>query len=485
MKTLPKLKPEKKSRKRSDSVAKASPRETVRVALPVHQQIGDPAFLGFIPDWADFHMVYERAFNPLNEINPRPFLVEHFLLMTFRRRVSIVPQEFVRQFYFNNPIGKNWRSRLLAKAASNWKQLDHPGLRKRFTDCMFCLSGGRRHTHMRIVCRYPPKLQHFFVIQRNGELVCHDQWKREAGDDYSLRDHPPHKSAESFLHFGGPNSEKYKGLIARRVIRKAYWPMLLLGWQAGLCKFAIRALLGVTGELTRADGKQLVISNIDVPTIRNQKGRCPVLEANLDYVIFGGNRRKAIGQGYQLFGRTNQGWVKRLGLEQAYKSDRKAWRMYVARFVFRVLFSKLIPDQLGLTVAAYHAGKNEWKGLADLRRATRSESGLTWIEQATIRIYAPANWSFLWRSYLSQQLGYSWIPENSSQLASSLNNNFITPKETLAFLEKSELTREQFANELTRFAGETISTKKIQRYIAGTTSTPEFQKLLTDYVRSS
>lgn len=476
--------PEKIEHKLDAALQNTSPDTDTLVAEP-DRRIGDPNFFGFVPDWADIYNPVTNFFNPLKEEDLQTFLLEHFLLMQFLSRKPTVPQEFIRQFYFTNPFQKNWRSRLPKKISrKNWRTLDTFREPRQFPNCLHCSLGFKAHTHIQVNPQLTRDLEPFFVVKRDGKLFFDDQRKdkNELGI-YVGKEPALHTRPDSFLHFRGRNKERNSRMRSKGIIRKAYWPTLLFGWQAGLDKFAIRALLGITNELTRVDGSQLVFSNTTVPLVRTRKGSCPELEANSDYIVFGGNREVAKGQGYALFGRTNEGWIKRLGLGDAYKVQRKSWRMYVAKFVFDSLLTRMIPQEFQLTVAGYHSGKNEWKGLDELRRASRSETGFDWIDKATIRFYAPADWNIRWRAYLSQRLGYSWIPGSSSECHSTLNSKFITPAELSTYIKSQGITQKELADRLTRLARQKVSTKKIQRFMAGTTQTPEFGKLLTDLIR--
>ena len=407
--------------------------------------------------------------------------------MQFRRHNAIVPQEFIRQFYFKNPFPRNWRALLPGRLGKSLRRIaDTIRRRRQSSFCLFCRSGRKKHTHYQIRCNVPEDLKPVFVVERGGKIFFDGQRKERTQHGVSLGKEPAlHTRNDSFIHYLGKNKALNEKMRSKGTIRKAYWPTLLFGWQAGLSKYTIRALLGVTSELTRDGGKQHVLSNAMVPLIRSRNGLCPELDSNEDYIVFGGNRKVAKGQGYALFGRTDEGWVKRLGLGDAYEvpKSRKSFRMFVAKFVFETLFGKLIPSEFQLTVAAYHSGKNEWKGLDELRRACRNEVGFDWIDKATIRIYAPCNWSDQWRAYLSQQLGYSWIPADSSECFPTHRPNSVA-KELLSYLQVQGITREQLSDQLTELAGQSISPKKIQRYVNGQTQTPEFERLLSNYLRS-
>ena len=143
-----------------------------------------------------------------------------------------------------------------------------------------------------------------------------------------------------------------------------------------------------------------------------------------------------------------------------------------------------LPAELGLIVGAYNKSVNEWKGLGDLLKMCRSETGFRWINNSTIRFYAPTDWCVRWRSYLSKQLGYTSIPACSAECNSHVSPSAVSKEELRSFIASEGLTLTQLAQQLTSAGGKEVSYKKIQRYMAGTTQTPELGKLLFDFVRS-
>ena len=299
----------------------------------------------------------------------------------------------------------------------------------------------------------------------------------------------------NFLGIRSPcclSTQRKKKQFTRRLkegkFRLLYLPTLLLGTVAKLFRYEIRALLGITNELSGTKLDPLIISNAIVQNNKNTSARggmlCPLLNPNSDYVVFGGNRRKS--SGYRLFGATDRGWVHRLGLRDAYQvkgRSQKSFRMAVAKFMFETLFAGL-PRELQITVAAYNAGENQWKGLDDLQLACRSEAGFNWIDKATIRFFAPVDWCYQWRSYLSKTLGYSWIPATSSERAPSPKIDFVTPSDVRSFVQSKGWNRDELASELSSVAGCSISKKTIQRHLSGESQTDSFWLAATRLVRS-
>lgn len=466
---------------------KKDPLHTVAALEPVR---AGATFFGFIPDWADFcYDTRQYLFNPTEGRNSQEMLIQHFALMQFKYRTQQVPQEFVRQFYYKQPLEQNWRARLPQKInSSDWRAVDDFRSPRIYDKCIFCSSGYESHTHFQIASVIPKALLQLFAVRlQNGKLSCAAEIRQQQQRNDAVAPPVVHKHKDSFLYLSGSHQELYKKLKKEGVIRKAYWPTLLLGRAAGLSADAIRALFGITNELTRSKRRSLIVSDRSVPLVRKLKGICPILDTGTDYVIFGGNRRNGVGQGYTLFGRTGNGWNDRLLLPgkalQKNEAPLNQRQKTVAEFVFGKLFAELIPPEFGLKVAAYHSGKREWKGLADLQRACRSKPGLNWIDKSTIRIFAPVDWTYRWRDYLSKTLGYSWIPSTSTELAPQSHAELIsTPEQLSNYILETGCNRDELADELSLLAGYSISKKKIQRHLSGETQTPKFDSLISEFL---
>ena len=435
---------------------------------------------GFVPDWAYFCTAIKDQFKMYGSSNSRTLLLEHFCLMQFKQPCPVVPQEYVRQFFAKYQVQQNWRSRLPGKIGRNWKILDSYRAKKTYSNCTFCSQGFPPHTHFSFSAETPNSLLPLLTIKDlDGKPFFTTQSKAGGSLESVGRSYLEQKG--SFLCFSSENRKLVNQLRKSGKIRKAYWPMLLLGWEAGLTRQQIRALLGITWEQTRNSDKQtLIISEGIVPIIGKTQGRCPLLEKSQDYVVFGGNRKDHRGEGYSLYGRTQQGWMKRFGFTEAYDRKGDCWRQDT-KSILDVLST--LPAELGLIVGAYKKSENKWKGLGDLIKMYRSEAGFRWIENSTIRFYAPTDWCDQWRDYLSKQLGYTRIPCCSAECSSHARHDAVSQEELRSFIASEGLSLTQLAQQLTSVGGE-VSYKKIQRYMAGTTQTSELRKLLSDFVRS-
>lgn len=478
--------------KLDDAFEKCSSKEAEResrstVMVKEHGDSG-PEFIGYLSDFARFDIDVLDRFPMFGSEDICGNMFERFALMQFKKPRVVVPQEFIRQFYFPAHRQRNWRKRLLQKTPMNWHEIDSYSDRKAFDSCAFCHAGLKRHTHFELNIGSTQAMKEFLAVTRSdGTEVFADQVAEEYGGlgkaESSFIRHK--KSAFSFK---GTKRKQFIKCLEQGKFRLLYLPPLLLGTVAGLFRHEIRALLGITNELSGSKREPRIISNAIVRnnrrTTRDGGMFCPLLDPGKDYVAFGGNRRN--GAGYRLFGDTNQGWIHRLGFWDAYRIKgrrQKSFRMKVAKFIFGSLFADL-PQELHITVAAYHAGENQWKGLSDLQLACRSEAGFSWIDKSTIRFFAPADWCFQWRSYLSNQLGYSWIPATSSECAPASDPNFVTPAELRSFAEFQGWNRDELASELSRVAGNSISKKTIQRHLSGEHQSPKFWRAATELLRS-
>ena len=450
---------------------------------------GGVDFFGFVPEFANCQMSLLDKMQMCGDNNFLAPVLEHYALMQFRRTNALLPPEFVRQFFLPSPRQANWRAKLAKEIPADWQALDTYRNPKVFEKrCTFCRAGYERHTHFNFHPRVSEDLKKFLTCRNSrGEKVFVRKELLQSADEVRAIV----RRRDSFLCFNQQNQKHYRKLINAGSIRKVYLPTLLLGGVAGLSRQEIRALLGVTSELTRGDGQPLRIINAAVPDVRrstsSKTAYCPLLDKDEAYVVFGGNRRNGKGMGYDLFGRTGKGWVRRLGRADAYKDgdkNKKAFRMSVAQFIFGDVFKGMLTEELELVVAAYHPAKNEWKGLADLQRACRSEHGFDWINQSTIRFFAPYDWCYRWRAFLSRRLGYKWIPATSSEQASSTNFKLATPSDVTRFISDRGWNRDQLARELSKLAGHLISKKKIQRHLSGESQTSEFWRLATELIKS-
>ena len=447
-------------------------------------------FFGYVPDFALIDMDFLPGFPMFGRKPLQQPTLEWFALMQFKKPKVILPQEFVRQLYFPAPIQQNWRPRLEEKIPKHWTPLDNYKTRKNFDSCAFCHNGISPHTHFEIQIGATKSLQKFLAILDNDgkEIFADQRAPVYEGLDKAILSFVRRKG--SFFSFRGERKKLFTEYCKQGKFRLVYLPTLLLGSVAGLHRHEIRALLGITNELSGTKEEPLTISKASVPDIRSSKKSrkmfCPLLDPTQDYVVFGGNRRNGFGTGYKLFGRTDQGLVRRMGFWDSYKIvgyRQKPFRMSVARFIFESLVP-MLPGELQLTVAAFHPGRNEWKGLYELQQACRSEAGFNWINQSTIRFFAPTDWCYQWRSYLSKQLGYNWIPATSSECTQASNPNFVTSSELLMLAKSQGWNRGELAHHLSRIAGHEISKKKIQRHLSGESKTPEFWRLATELVRS-
>jgi hypothetical protein len=223
--------------------------------------------------------------------------------------------------------------------------------------------------------------------------------------------------------------------------------------------------------------------------VPSNKTQCPFLDKDQEYVVFGGNGRRA-GLGYQPVGRTNKGWLSKLMVphERAPGRETKASQLRRLRF----LLSNLVPrlqENFGIVAVAHHPGSNEWRGPDALAKLAMTESGFDWLQKTTIRFYAPEDWTTRWRNLLCARLGYQSIPKNSSEVFTGQRKR--DPKRVdnlVQFLKERKLTQAKFAAALSKHFGMTFSEKRVQIHLSGKRDKQDFWDfvwLYLDFISTS
>lgn len=349
-------------------------------------------FYGYIPDFADADAASILGdFDIYNTTENDGYFLKMYLVWRLQRSNVLIPDIWLRQWRWGGHWPKNWRQALKKKlGVSRWMD----------------------ENHSVSVCTKSRCLLHGF--ESGHRHVSFDrEWKWGLLEAFAQ---PAAAEGHRIFHLNDTQKcwSQEKSILRKqaRLIR-AYWPGLIfgssprVGWNPG----QQRLLQGIVYELTRPIGQkygQQAITKGKVVTAGNGKHSvlCPLLDKNKKYVVFGGNGRRH-GRGYQLVGRTSKGWLHRAGFPEAPKRGSSVRFKAVAMLLANL---EVLARDLELVVAGYHAKRREWKGIADLQDCLRTGNGQDWLEECSVRIYAPHNWQLLWRYFFSKRMCFRWIP---------------------------------------------------------------------------
>jgi hypothetical protein len=219
----------------------------------------------------------------------------------------------------------------------------------------------------------------------------------------------------------------------------------------------------------RRDAADVVSNRMVHP--HGQKGHkivCPLLEEHRRYVVFGGNLRLHRGCGYRLFGSAKSCWLEFAGYD-ATEYQNNPWRCVKAFFDDLAILAEMFD----LTVAARHHSRGEWKSLAELRACLKSGSGQDWIEECTLRIFAPEDYLLRWRYMFAKRLGFRWIaggeecPFGDHDTPGEATK-IVRGDQLAAFLNERRWTCAKLAKRLK------CSPKTVGRHLSGERSNPDF-----------
>jgi len=422
------------------------------------QPLSGSPFHGYVPDFADADRNDILDGFKLYEVGSRrPWLLPRLFLVWIMQRTDVMlPDVWLRQFIWGGHWPKNWR-------ASQRKRL-----------------GVRRND------KRPARCQHDAVVcPISGTNVRHRHYaplpKLTFGLLESFAEAPLPNGHRIFWLHDGENKEQKNEARKMGLLVRAYWPGLLFGSspKVGWTPRQQRLLQGIVYELTRPHkqkhGQHLVSGG---KVITAGKGtylvRCPLLDPERKYVVFGGNGLRR-GRGYQIVGRTSKGWLHRAGFPAA--PDRGSPVRIAAISMLLDNFEVLARD-LELVVAGYHAKRKEWKGLSDLQACVKTGFGQDWLEECTVRIYAPADWLLRWRYFFSKRMGFCWIPASvddqgpftESHDWEADESKKPTREDIRTWLRETGSTQEDLARALG------CSRRSVNRYLTGTRWTTDFAK---------
>ncbi|MEM6257425.1 MAG: hypothetical protein AAGI37_03840 [Planctomycetota bacterium] len=407
--------------------------------------------------------------------------VNYFCLLTVRQADFQIPETLFRQCWWGGKYPKNWRPALT-------KLLPHRSLDQRPCHPDTCLLHGlaSSHSHYRCSQETYGVLEQFATSTPTAQGVVITDGN---GVD------PDRK-----INVDAPNKKQIKAQMLRESrIAPIYWPALLFG-QSPKIKWGpdgTRALLGLVRELARTQNENdleeaggLVIKGNMVAGAGAEPVCCPYLSPKGRYVTFGGNGKKTrVGRGYMIVGRSNRGWIFRLTGHAMYEKTHSEYWPFMRR-VLRHL--RRLSYDLDLVVVGYNPKKpnNQWRSLNEMIKITKEPSRRAWLNQCTMRIYAPADWLVRWRYFFSRRLGFRWIPAIPGDIGPvetlpAFSNIISNPTQLNLWMERHELNQTTLAKALTDFHGETCTRHRVRRHSKGDVSNPDFWNALNDYAKEN
>jgi len=439
-----------------------------------------PTFVGYIPDFS--YVDGNTPMAPVDTYENRPwhFWIDFYLVWAMKRANYQVPETLLRQCWYGGQYTTNWRKNFAQDVVAG-KSLHHgPCIDGR---CIYYGNKDRHRHYLAEVLQWGV-LEHFSVSPQNGNVINNDQGLN-LNRQFDLN-HPDRKELKDELFRTGR-------------IRPIYWPALLfgrspkIGWDAR----TVRTLVGIVRELTRNAGGDKhsaitgqVIKGNRVAGAGASTVVCPYLSPNEQYVVFGGNGKASLrGRGYRLVGRNQKGWFYRMtGHSLPPASDPNHWN-HVVRALKAV---KRLAADLDLVVVGYYPKHHtvKWRSLDEMVQLACKPTHRQWLEQCTIRIYAPADWLVRWRYFFSRRLGFNWIPsspddEGPTPIRSLEKSVEVRDRIQLRkWMSDQDITQINLAEMLTQFSGKTVTRQRIGNHMKGDSSNNAFWKLINDFINS-
>ena len=292
-----------------------------------------------------------------------------------------------------------------------------------------------------------------------------------------------------------------KTLNTKGDVYHCYLLVLIFGRskRLGLTASQYRMMLGLTRELTRVGKVYAGAEKIGTPKFRkaptdrkdkaevirhgkvhppsgSHKIPCPLIDQHREYVVFGGNLTGHKGCGYRVISSKSRCWLSCGGY------DAKDYAVNDWTCVRKLLedFS-VLSEMFDLTVAAYHTKTRTWKGLAELQACLKTGNGREWIEECTLRVFAPADYLLRWRYELAKRLGFGWIPGGEScpfEANAGTDATLITNGDQLrSYITKQKMTQIEMAKKLK------VSRGTVSRHLSGKRDSPGFWKSVDKLVR--
>lgn len=441
------------------------------------EPLNGPDYVGHVPDFglAGTNLVL----SPWDAFRERSWdeWIDYFCLLTVRQADFQIPEILFRQCWWGGKHPKNWRPALA-------RLLPHRSLDQRACHPDMCLLNDLVSSHRHYQCSQETYgvLEQFATSTPTPEGVV-------ITDANSFD--PDRK-----INVDAPGKKQLKAEMLRQSrLAPIYWPALLFG-QSPKIKWGpdgTRVLLGLARELTRTQNEDdleqaggLVIKGNMVDGAGQEPVCCPYLSPKGRYVTFGGNGKKSrLGRGYMIVGRSNRGWVYRLTGHAMFEKTHTHYWPFMRKVLCHL---RRLAYDLGLIVVGYNPKKpkNQWRNLDEMIKITNEPSRQAWLNQCTMRIYAPSDWRVRWRYFFSLRLGFNWIPAIPGDIGPvetlpALSNIISNPTQLNQWMDRHELNQTTLAKALTDFHGETFTRHRVWRHSKGDVSNPEFWDALNDY----
>lgn len=423
-----------------------------------------PRFLGYVPDFELVHTgwVMVSRDTPISLAD----MIYRFSLWNRLHACALIPDVLLRQLVWGARYDKNWRARLgkKAKILGCVKPLKNNKLCSPET----CMLYGTGTVHRHYVANF----------------------KTPILDSFRAKNDVNHIHGDRFLLYADEHKELREQLQSKGLLFNLYWPAFILGGSPKIGWTWSQQLLvaGMVRELSRVEAKSgktitgaLVKGGMVAgTTAASSPERCPILDQNQDYVVFGGNGKRK-GRGYQIIGRTDKGWLHRSGYKlpekdpSARETSEKRRRELMKTFLTDLAF---LSNELGLVPVGLLNGV--WRNIGQLMDYLKTGNGQDWLEACTLRIYAPADWQTRWREYFSDKLGFGWIPvcPESCTLTAEPGDasRFDSAHAIRKWLSDMNWSQKYLAERITAVTGCKCSLRRVERNLSDKGPSPNFQK---------
>jgi hypothetical protein len=422
-----------------------------------------PRFVGYVPDFTLVALSYFYCSRDLPVALGE--IIFRFSLWNRLHDAPLIPDILMRQLVWGARHDKNWRARLAKK--KNILGRLKPVKNNKVCSVERCMLHGTGVAHR----HYADNWQKYPILE-----------SFRAKNDFC------HIHSQRFLLFSDEFKELREQLQRKGQLLNGYCPAFVLGGspKVGWTWSQQVLVFGMVRELTRTKSKpgtgitgEIVKGGMVAATSNGSRlVPCPLLDQATEYVAFAGNGKRK-GRGYQIIGRTDKGWLHRSGYKLPVRhpsgdSDKKR-RELMKPFLTDLEF---LSRELGLVPAGVLNGK--WKSMGQMMDCLRTGNGQDWLEECTLRIYAPADWRTRWRRYFSDKLGFDWIPETpedygrseSSEVPNSLGSSYAIR----AWLEKVDWSQRQLAEQISVVTGRHCSVRRVERNLSSRGPSGDFQR---------